>query len=113
MPWNMEKRRYKRINYKLNADVICDTENYKGIIENLSASGIFKIVISDKSVIAFVPGGSLRVRFESPSGQHFDLDCEIRWSRINTRSPFVLKYNLGVQIIEPPQDYADFLKSLL
>jgi hypothetical protein len=109
----VEKRHNRRINYKLNADVICDAKNYKGIIENLSASGIFKIVISDRSVIAFVPGESLRVKFESPSGQDFDLDCEIKWSRIDTRSPFVLKYNLGVQIKEPPQSYAEFLKSLL
>jgi c-di-GMP-binding flagellar brake protein YcgR len=50
----IDKRRYKRIDLQLKADVTCNTKNYKAVIENVSETGIFKIVFPEKSVINFI-----------------------------------------------------------
>jgi hypothetical protein len=108
-----ERRRSRRINFKLDAEIISNTKNYKGVIENLSKSGICKIVFSEKSVLGFLPGEKIEVRYYNPSGKYFNVICQIKWTRINTHSPLVLKYILGVQVIKPSQQYRKFVESLL
>jgi hypothetical protein len=109
----IEKRRHKRINYKLKADVSYDSKHAPAMIENFSETGIFKIVFPEKSVIDFYPGETIRVSFQVPSGQELQLECEIKWVRIKRGSPLFLKYNMGVKIINPPPIYKEFMTSLL
>jgi hypothetical protein len=109
----MNKRRYKRVDFRLNADIIYGNKNYKGHIENFSETGIFKIVFPEERVVDFIPGTVISVKFQVPSGEILNLDCEIRWLRINTDSPFALKYHMGMEIIEPPQEYRQFLSSIM
>jgi c-di-GMP-binding flagellar brake protein YcgR len=76
----IDKRRYKRIDFQLKADVMCNTKNYKAMIENFSETGIFKIVFPEKSVIDFYPEEVLDISFILPSGQELNLDCKIiKW----------------------------------
>jgi hypothetical protein len=83
------------------------------MIENLSSSGVFKVVFPEKSVIDFFPGKILGINFHIPSGQMLNLECEIKWIRIKKGSPLFLKYQMGVQIVSPPQGYTDFVQGLL
>jgi hypothetical protein len=108
----MGKRRYKQVNYSLDAEIICDGISYKGLIENISETGIFKIAFPDQNFLAFYPGKEITVTFQIPSGKTLKLTCEIKWLRINTGSPFAIKYNLGLDIINPPHEYIEFVKSL-
>jgi hypothetical protein len=50
---SIEKRRHRRINYKLKADVTYDSKHAQGMIENFSETGLFKVVFSEKGVINF------------------------------------------------------------
>lgn len=110
---DIDKRQHKRINYKLNADVTCNTKNYKAMIENFSETGIFKIVFPEKSVIDFYPEEGLEVSFVLPSGEELHLDCKIKWVRIKRDNPLFLKYHMGVQILEPSPGYKKFINHLL
>jgi hypothetical protein len=110
---SIEKRRYKRINFRLEAEVTYSNKRYNGFIENFSESGIFKIVFPDESIQEFMPGALLGVNFQMPSGEKLSLNCIIKWLRIKTDSPFALKYNMGMEIIDPPQEYKSFIQTLL
>jgi hypothetical protein len=100
---SIEKRRHRRINYKLKADVTYDSKHAQGMIENFSETGLFKVVFSEKGVI----------NFTIPSGQELQLECEMKWMRIQKESPLFLKYSMGVKIINPPPVYKEFIKTLL
>jgi hypothetical protein len=108
-----EKRRHKRIRYKLKADVICDSKHYKAVIDNFSETGICKIVFPEKSVIDFYPEEILEINFILPSGQELNLECKIKWVRIKKGTPLFLKYHMGVEIIEPSPEYKKFVNDLL
>jgi hypothetical protein len=110
--FSMDKRQHKRISYCLNTEIICDGISYKGLIENISETGIFKIAFPDQNFLSFYPGKEITVIFQIPSGTTLNLNCEIKWLRINTGSPFAIKYNLGLNIIDPPREYIEFVKSL-
>lgn len=109
----IEKRRHKRIDYKVKADVSYDSKHASAMIENFSETGIFKIVFPEKSIINFYPGETIGVNFQMPLGQEVDLECEIKWVRIDRGSPLFLKYSMGVKIINPPPLYQEFIKALL
>jgi hypothetical protein len=108
----IEKRRHKRIDYKVKAEVSFDSKHANAMIENFSETGIFKIVFPEKSLINFYPGETIRVNFQMPLGKELNLECEIKWVRINRGSPLLLKYSMGVQIINPPPVYQEFIKTL-
>ncbi|MHA2220401.1 MAG: PilZ domain-containing protein [Candidatus Hodarchaeales archaeon] len=109
----IEKRRHRRINYKLKADVTYDSKHAQGMIENFSETGIFKVVFSEKGVINFYPGEIIVINFTIPSGQELQLECEMKRVRIQRGSPLFLKYSMGVKIINPPPVYKEFIKTLL
>ncbi|TNF54940.1 PilZ domain-containing protein [bacterium] len=109
----IEKRLHRRIDYKLKANVTYDSKHAQGIIENFSEEGIFKVVFSEKGVINFYPGEIIVINFTIPSGQELELECEMKWVRIQRGSPLFLKYSMGVKIINPPRVYKDFIKTLL
>jgi hypothetical protein len=102
----IEKRRHKRINYKLKTDISFDSKHAQGMIENFSETGIFKVVFCEKGVINFYPGEIIVINFTIPSGQELQLECEMKWA-------LFLKYSMGVKIINPPPVYIEFIKTLL
>jgi hypothetical protein len=106
------KRRSKRIEHRLDAEVVLDNKSYRGSIENFSEIGIFKIAVSDEEVIGFIPGASVGVRFSLPSKEEIQLDCNIKWLRINTEPLAGIIYNMGMEINNPPQVYLNFVRSL-
>jgi hypothetical protein len=109
----LEKRRHIRVDYRADAEIIFGDRSYRGIIENISESGIFKVAFPEKEIVDLIPGSALAVKFKGPSGNLFDLRCEIKWLRIYTVSPFALKYNLGIEIVNAPQEYREFVEQLI
>jgi hypothetical protein len=108
----IEKRRHRRINYTVNADITCANTHYNGVIVNFSETGVFKIVFSEKSVIDFFPGGIVMVNFIVPSGNELNLECMIKWVCIEKGSPIFLKYHMGLKIIKNQPMYEEFMKTL-
>jgi hypothetical protein len=80
----LEKRRHIRVDYRVDAEIIFGDRIYRGMIENISESGIFKVAFPEK-----------------------------KWLRIYTVSPFALKYNLGIEIVNAPQEYREFVSQLI
>lgn len=109
----LEKRRHIRVDYRVNAEITYNDKCYKGNIENISESGIFKVAFPEKEIVDLMPGSPLTVKFRGSSGEDFNLNCRIKWLRIYTVSPFALKYNLGIEIVNPPQEYRDFVEQLI
>lgn len=107
----MIARRSKRVTYKLEATVIADDKIYNGLIENFSKEGILKI-ISYKREENFKSGMVLVVNFQVPSGQKLNLNCEIKWLSITEEDNHLFKHNLGMEILNPPQGYTEFVQSL-
>lgn len=109
----LEKRRHIRVDYRVNAEITYGDRSYRGNIENISESGIFKIAFPEKEIVDLIPGTPLTVKFQSTSGEDFNLSCRIKWLRIYTVSPFALKYNMGMEIVNAPQEYRDFVEQLI
>jgi hypothetical protein len=82
------------------------------MIENVSESGIFKVVFPGKSVIDFFPGEILEVGFILPSGLELNLKCKIKWACMKKETPLFLKYHMGIQVIQPSPEYKEFVESL-
>lgn len=108
---DMEKRRSKRVPFRLPAEMTTGDQAYQGVIENFSREGMMK-VIPHKKLLDFLPGTSLKIHFQTPSGEKLILDCEIRWLRYQTNMPFGLKHFVGMEIINPPHLYNEFIQTL-
>jgi hypothetical protein len=107
----VEKRRSQRVAFRLEAESVLGTKKYGGKIENFSKEGILKIIPGEE-ILGCSPGTIINVNFQIPSGETFNLFCEIKWLRINSNMPFGVKHNIGMEIIDPPQEYTEFVESL-
>jgi hypothetical protein len=109
---HIEKRQSIRIDYKLRAELTFKDKTFKGFIENFSREGIFKIIIPERQLAEFIPGIIVKVNFQDPSGKTFELQGEVKWLRIKSEPPIGVKYNMGIEIINPPQKYKEFVEDL-
>ncbi|MHA2218849.1 MAG: PilZ domain-containing protein [Candidatus Hodarchaeales archaeon] len=107
----MIARRSKRVTFKLEAKAIVDDKIYNGFIENFSKEGILKIISYEK-IEKFKSGMVLGVIFQVPSGQKLNLNCEIKWLSIKKDDTHLFKHNLGMEILNPPQGYTEFVQAL-
>ncbi|MBI4843817.1 MAG: PilZ domain-containing protein [Nitrospirae bacterium] len=106
------KRRSKRVEYRLDAEVVLRDRSYRGSIENFSEVGIFKISVPDEEVVEFIPGADVTVRFKLPSDKAIDLNCNIKWLRVTTEPLSGIVYSMGMEIMNPPEEYLKFVKIL-
>ena len=107
-----ENRRSKRVNLSLFAELKFADKNLNGFIENVSENGIFKKVFSDVEVQGFIPGINVGVNFMLPSDDIIDLQCKIKWLNMNSQQFSEIMYNVGMEIIEPPNAYLKFVNNL-
>ena len=105
----MEKRRSKRVTVNLKAERISCTDNCSVFIENISESGI-SILTTNNKTNEYVPGLEIDLELELATGEMINLNCNVKWAYNN--SPQEKTNNVGLEIIDPPQKYIDFLKSL-
>lgn len=107
-----EHRRSKRVNLSLFAELTFADKSLNGFIENVSEHGIFKKVFSDVAVQGFIPGINVGVNFMLPSDDIIDLKCSIKWLHVNSQQFSEIIYNVGMEIIEPPNAYLKFVHNL-
>jgi hypothetical protein len=108
----MERKSLKRIDTKINAEVSIDGKYYEGSINTFSEDGLFEIVFAEVEVSDFKPDKILRVIFNKPSGEKYNLQCKVVWFRLNKDDLDRLKYCMGMEIISPPATYKKFVKTL-
>jgi hypothetical protein len=100
-----------RLSVHLKAKIISGGETYPGFIENISESGIGYFIESMIKVEKdFTPKKMIELTFQIPSGKTLNLDCEIVWYSRESRDDKKLK--VGLKLIEPPQQYKQFIQDL-
>ena len=105
----MERRHSKRITVNLKAERISCTKNCSVFIENLSEKGIYMITAPSMNP-EYVQGSELDLELELSNGETISLNCNVKWSYDN--SPEDLTSSVGLEIIDPPFEYKEFIKNL-
>ena len=107
----MEKRRSRRIKVDLKAERISGNETHGIFIENISETGIHIITAHEKEHREYFPGRDVDLKLFLSSGGVLSLRCKVKWL-----CPEVLPNNLidsiGLEIIDPPLRYIEFIKTL-
>jgi hypothetical protein len=111
MKLKLERRRSPRVDFKVTAKSISKNKGFQGSIENFSREGIMK-TIPNGQVMEILPGTTIGVSFQTPSGETLNLECEVKWIRHHPDMPFGIKHHIGMEIQNPPQKYMEFVESL-
>ena len=106
----MERRRYKRKTIRLNAESITGDKNLSVFIENVSESGISMITAPSNIPKNFTPNQTINLKLKLSSGKILDLRCLVVWS--HRTAPRSLEFSVGLEIIEPPDEYLKFVRTL-
>lgn len=104
-------RNFKRIPVKMEAEIIADSINCSGFIENVSVSGLNFTTFTSECVTSFIPGKECELKFKH-SGETITLNCEIKRVEITSQPPKDLNYTIALVFTEPPPLYWKLLKSL-
>jgi hypothetical protein len=107
----MEKRGLERINETLDAEVVTNSTKYPGIIMNLSEQGVHMVTATTKDIVDIALEKMLKLKCSLPSGDDVDLECEVKW--FNTKnSPYGVSFSIGMQIVQPPSQYLEYIRTL-
>jgi hypothetical protein len=107
----MERRRSKRIKVNLKAERISGDEKYGVFIENISEQGICMITTHLKAHSKYIPGTDIDLRFQLSSGETLNLFCKVIWAHLKI-PPDGLTDSIGLEIIDPPPQYIEFVRVL-
>ncbi len=105
----MERRRAKRHTVKLKAERLSCTHNCSVFIENLSERGIHLITTPPEKK-DYITGSEIDLRFELKSGDEIKLNCNVKWAYNNSSQD--MTNSVGLEIVDPPAEYREFLKTL-
>jgi len=109
----IEKRRSLRKEFRPKEIKISYHDGmYRGVIENMSAHGLFVITVSWDHVTGFIPETEFEIEVVTGKKETVTLHCEIRWVHIN-RTPFYgYTYRMGVDILPKSPGYDKYLFDL-
>lgn len=107
-----ERRGSKRAIANLKAEFTADSNTYTGVIENLCVEGICLTADTTEAARDFIPGTSIKLRFQIPSGETLNLYCLIIWLHTCRVPSHGLTNSMGIKIIDPPLRYKEFYKKL-
>lgn len=110
---HMERRRFKRIDFNLDGELISNNKSYMVFTKNLSQNSIHLSTLLAKTSIDFNSEADLELKIKSPSGETLHLLCETLWLHSYKTPAHGLTNNMCVKIINPPSKYMEFLKTLL
>jgi hypothetical protein len=105
----MERRRAKRVTVNLKAERISCTKNCSVFIENLSETGI-SMITSPTNNKVYVPGSGINLKLKLSTGDIIKLNCNVKWYYDSSSDD--MTNSVGLEIIDPPDDYMEFLKTL-
>jgi ACT domain-containing protein len=106
----MERRHHKRITIRLNAESITGDTNFSVFIENVSESGISMITAPSSIPKDFTQDQTIKLQLKLSSKEILGLRCKVKWS--HRTAPRSSEYSVGLEIIEPPEAYINFVRTL-
>jgi hypothetical protein len=107
----MDSRRSKRKIDNLEAEIVLDEMCYSGIVMNLSEKGLYMVTATKYSVDDIKPSKVIKMKCQLPSGDVLSMNCEVKWFRTKN-SPYGITFSVGMEIIDPPVQYREFLRTL-
>ncbi|HMK48469.1 MAG TPA: PilZ domain-containing protein [Thermodesulfovibrionales bacterium] len=107
----MEKRGANRIKISLKAERISGDKKHGVFIENISESGMNIIIANEKTLREYFPGNDVDLRFHLSSGEALNLHCRVRWFCPDS-PPDIRTESIGLEIIDPPPRYIEFVRTL-
>lgn len=107
----MEKRRTHRIKINLKAERISGDAKHGVFIENISEKGINIIIANEKTLKEYFPGKDVDLRFRLSSGEALNLRCKVMWFCPDAQ-PDIRTESVGLEIINPPTRYIEFVRAL-
>ena len=107
----MEKRRSRRLQVSLKAERISGNEKHGVFIENISENGIYMLTTPSSAHKKYAPGTDVDLKFRLSSGETLNLRCKVKWSYLKV-PPNGLTDCIGLEIIDPPKQYIEFVKAL-
>jgi len=107
----MEKRRGKRTTVHLKAERISGDEKYGVFIENISEKGIHMLAAHATVHTHYSAGKTIDVQFHIAHRKPLVLHCRVRWSCPKV-PPNGMTDSIGLEIIDPPPQYIEFVKTL-
>jgi hypothetical protein len=107
----MEKRRSERIRITLRAERISGDTKHGVFIENMSETGIQMTTSFSKAHLKYTAGKDVDLMLSLISGETIHLCCKVKWLYMKT-PPDALTDSIGLEIIDPPLQYINFVRSL-
>jgi hypothetical protein len=107
---SFEKRTCKRIPVGLEAELTYQDIWCACFIRNISEYGVNMIMRPEKTAFDFNPSDMLDLSLNIPSGEKLNLNGKIIWTQ--PVLPNKLSMNVGMEIIDPPAGYMNFLNTL-
>jgi hypothetical protein len=97
----MGKRRAERIKRRVTCELLLEGRSYRGIVLDLSATGIF---VQTEATPA--PLARMRIRFHTATGDEFEADAAVARRQVVPRElAGVVRGGLGLRIERPPEAY--------
>lgn len=106
---SFEKRMWKRIPVGLEAEFTSRDMGFACLITNISDCGLNTLVLSGKDSLDSILSDTLSVRLNIPSGVKLILHCQKVWA--NVLFPNRASMNVGMEIINPPAQYKEFVQT--
>jgi PilZ domain len=107
----MERRRSSRIKINLKAERLSGNEKYGVFIEDISENGIHIITTASSEHRKYAVGTDIDLRFLLSSGETLNLHCKVIWAHSKV-PPDQLTDSIGLEIMDPPAKYIEFVKAL-
>lgn len=114
-----EKRCGERKPVTIDGEIVSRNNRYKGRIGDISLNIYMEVGLSiqfasdmDINLNDFIPRSKVVIKFKIPSGEEFEVECEVRWINIRQEPPNILVNKLGMKVIDPPEELKKFIKKL-
>lgn len=107
----MEMRRARRLKVNLKAERLSGNGKHSVFIENISEHGILMLVPHSTDTKKFNSGMAVDLNLQLNSGGEISLACLVRWLCLNT-PPDGLTDSIGLEIVNPPEPYRQFVRFL-
>jgi hypothetical protein len=101
----------KRIPVVLDGELISNNRNCTAIINNISENGIFaKIPLQEREKKHSLDLNFFSLKLQLPTGDLVNLNCTKKWSFQHSSGSLI--EHIGMEVIDPPQQYKIYFNSL-
>jgi hypothetical protein len=104
----MPDRVSMRVPVNIEAEIISYSVSYPAIIRNISEYGIHAKIANNEALIFSKSETVVDLKFRLPSGDTISLFCRKKWAFKNSSNSYI--ENVGIEIIDPPDEYKNFFR---